>query len=145
MKYVEGVDQPTHYGGKDYPYQPIHVIQAWGLNFCVGTAVKYIGRAGKKPGESRLKDLEKAHWYLSREIEMERQSELKIVVDIRAEQRERINSVESKMDITNFYEDCSWCCSWCGSSGIVHQGEPDEKGCIKCNGTGQVMKEQVSE
>ena len=55
-----GVDQPPHYGGKDYPYQPIHVIEAWGLGFCLGTALKYIGRAGRKPGESRVKDLQKA-------------------------------------------------------------------------------------
>lgn len=137
QQYQEGVDQPQHYT-KD-GLQPIDVIEAWGLGFHLGTAVKYIGRAGKKPGESRLKDLEKAHWYLSRVVEMERQNELKMVVDIRAEQQERVRAVEGKMDIPDPYKDCSWC----GGSGIVHQGEPDEKGCIKCNGTGQVLK-QVS-
>lgn len=135
-QYQEGVDQPQHYT-KD-GLQPIDVIEAWGLGFHLGTTIKYIGRAGKKPGESRLKDLEKAHWYLSREIEMERQSELKIVVDIRAEQRERINSVVSKMDISDPYEDCPNC----DGRGIVG---PDEIGCYECRGFGQVMKQVPSE
>lgn len=77
IEYVEGVDQPPHYGGKDYPYQPIHVIEAWGLGFCLGTALKYIARAGRKPGESRVKDLQKAIWYINRELEQEHQKELK--------------------------------------------------------------------
>ncbi len=38
------------------------------LDFSSGNAVKYICRAGKKPGESALKDLQKARWYLDRRI-----------------------------------------------------------------------------
>lgn len=119
IKYVEGVDQPTHYGGKDYPYQPIHVIEAWGLNFCVGTAVKYIGRAGKKPGESYQKDLQKAIWYLKRELEEVANRELQHsnlngvnfeeqdgfvqarlpIEERRKEQQKRTVHVETKMDV----------------------------------------------
>ena len=76
-EYVEGVDQPAHYGGKDYPYQPWHVIEAWGLNFFTGTAVKYIGRAGKKPGESYTKDLQKAIRFLHRELEIVEEREVR--------------------------------------------------------------------
>lgn len=61
---VEAVDHPAHYGGGDNPYEAIKVIEAWGLNFHL--TVKYIARAGKKG--SRLRDLEKARWYLDREI-----------------------------------------------------------------------------
>lgn len=43
------VNHPPHYGGADNPYEAIKVIEAWGLGFCVGNAVKYIARAGKKP------------------------------------------------------------------------------------------------
>jgi len=131
-QYQEGVDQPQHY--TEHGLQPIQVIEAWGLGFLLGTTVKYIGRAGKKPGESRLKDLEKAHWYLSREIEMERQKELKFNVDIRAEQRERINFVETKMNIPDPYEECSNC----EGKGLVGRSEVV---CLTCDGTGQVFKE----
>lgn len=64
----EEVDHPAHYGGADDPYEAIKVIEAWGLGFCLGNAVKYIARAGKKSPDS-LTDLRKAAWYLNREIE----------------------------------------------------------------------------
>ena len=49
--------------------EPITVIESWGLGFHLGCAVKYIARAGKKDGAPIVQDLEKARWYLSREIE----------------------------------------------------------------------------
>lgn len=61
------IDHPPHYGGGDNPYEVIKVIEAWGLGFCLGNTVKYIGRAGKKG--PLLEDLQKAAWYLKREIE----------------------------------------------------------------------------
>lgn len=63
------VDHPAYYGGKDDPYEAIKVIDAWGLDFCLGNAVKYISRAGKKEPECLLQDLSKAKWYLEHEIE----------------------------------------------------------------------------
>lgn len=65
----EAVDHPSHYGGKDNPYEAIKVIEAWGLGFCLGNTVKYLARAGKKSFETELQDLEKARWYLDREIQ----------------------------------------------------------------------------
>ena len=62
------VDHPSHYGGKDNPYEAIKVIDALGLSFCLGNAFKYIARAGKKT-ESPIEDLEKAAWYINHEIE----------------------------------------------------------------------------
>ena len=62
----EAVDHPPHYGGADNPFEAIKVIEAWGLGFSLGNAVKYISRAGKKG--DRLEDLKKARWYLDREI-----------------------------------------------------------------------------
>lgn len=55
--------------------EPIEVIQNWDLNFCLGNVVKYVFRAGSKPGESRLKDLEKAKTYIEFEIESEEKKE----------------------------------------------------------------------
>ena len=65
---AEAIDHPAHYGGARNPYEAIKVIEAWDLGFCLGNVVKYISRAGKKPGEAMLKDLRKARWYLDREI-----------------------------------------------------------------------------
>lgn len=65
-KPAEKIDHPAHYGGKDDPYEAIKVIEAWGATFCGGNALKYICRAGKKPGASALEDLKKAKWYLAR-------------------------------------------------------------------------------
>lgn len=65
----ENVDHPRHYGGKDNPYEAIKVIEAWHLGFCLGNTIKYISRAGKKTSSLLLEDLEKARWYLDREIE----------------------------------------------------------------------------
>lgn len=60
----ERVNHPDHYGGADNPYEAIRVIEAWGLGFCLGNAVKYIARAGKKGSEAE--DIDKAIWYLKR-------------------------------------------------------------------------------
>jgi hypothetical protein len=36
--------------------------------FNVGSAIKYMWRAGLKPGEASVKDLKKAIWYINDEI-----------------------------------------------------------------------------
>lgn len=64
------INHPKHYGGENNPYEAIKVIEAWELGFNLGNAVKYISRAGKKG--SRKEDLEKAAWYLNREIQNEK-------------------------------------------------------------------------
>ena len=64
---IEMVDHPTHYGGKDNPYEAIKVIEAWGVGFNLGNTLKYISRAGKK--DDIIQDLEKALFYLDREIQ----------------------------------------------------------------------------
>lgn len=67
------VHNPSHYqsGG----IEVIDVIEAFGLGFHLGNVVKYVLRAGRK-GDA-LEDLEKAAWYLDREIDkLETQAEL---------------------------------------------------------------------
>ena len=63
----EAVNHPDHYGGGENLYEAIKVIEAWGLNFHLGNAVKYIARAGKKG--PAIEDLKKALWYLQRELD----------------------------------------------------------------------------
>lgn len=60
------INHPQHYGGKENPYEAIKVIEAWGLDFCLGNTVKYISRAGKK--DNTVQDLKKAIWYLERKV-----------------------------------------------------------------------------
>lgn len=63
----EAVDHPPHYGG-DTVYEHIKVVNAWGLNYQLGNATKYICRAGKKDQAKAVEDLKKAVWYLEAEI-----------------------------------------------------------------------------
>ena len=60
----ERVDHPAHYQTAT-GMEVIDVIEAFGLGFNLGNAIKYILRAGKK-GEFNV-DLDKAIWYLTRE------------------------------------------------------------------------------
>lgn len=62
------VNHPAHYGGASDPYEAIKVIEAWGASFNIGSALKYLCRAGKKG--ARLEDLRKARFYIAREIEL---------------------------------------------------------------------------
>jgi len=59
------VKHPSHYcdGRK---YEPKDVIRDWGLNFNLGSSVKYISRAGRK--DDILQDLSKAKEFLEFEI-----------------------------------------------------------------------------
>ena len=59
---------PDHYKG-DRKFEPIEVIEDWGLNYRLGNALKYIARNGRKPGEDAREGLKKAIWYLEREIQ----------------------------------------------------------------------------
>lgn len=65
----DNVDHPYHYGGNGNPYETINVIEAWNLGFCLGNAVKYISRAGKKSSDTEIEDLKKAIWYINRRIQ----------------------------------------------------------------------------
>lgn len=59
--------RPPHYRfGK---YEPVKVIQDWGLSFCLGNVIKYLARAGRKEGNTKLQDLEKEKQYIEFEIE----------------------------------------------------------------------------
>jgi hypothetical protein len=67
----ENVKNPKHYGGVENTYEAIKVIEAWELGFNLGNAIKYIARAGKKDPKKAIEDLQKAEWYIRRQIEIE--------------------------------------------------------------------------
>lgn len=58
---------PGHYTGFSNGAIPWDIAER--LNYNRGTALVYIARAGRKPGESALDDLRKARRYLDREID----------------------------------------------------------------------------
>jgi hypothetical protein len=65
MQKNDSVTNPSHYTR----FKGIEVIQLTEqLNFCRGNAVKYIARAGAKDSAKEIEDLEKAVWYVQREI-----------------------------------------------------------------------------
>lgn len=59
------VKRPEHYCFSKFG--PKDVIREWGLNFNLGSAVKYIARAGRK--DDIVQDLKKAREFLTFEIE----------------------------------------------------------------------------
>lgn len=74
-KTVEGADivsRPKYYN--DSKITPFDVIDDWKLDFYLGNAVKYIKRAGKKDGNSRLQDLTKIRTYIDEAIKREEAS-----------------------------------------------------------------------
>lgn len=60
----EMVNHPIHY---NVGIETIDYIESWEMNFNTGNVIKYTTRAGFK--ENQLEDLEKAKWYLEREIQ----------------------------------------------------------------------------
>lgn len=60
------VNRPAHY--TDGKIEVIEYIEDKKLGFCLGNAVKYISRAGKKDPAKEVEDLEKAVWYVQRRI-----------------------------------------------------------------------------
>lgn len=67
------VDHPQHYA--DTKIEVIDYIEDKNLGFCLGNAIKYISRAGRKGSaamdakQKAIQDLEKAIWYIKRRIE----------------------------------------------------------------------------
>lgn len=60
------VNHPSHYTH----YQGLEIIDLTEqMNFNKGNAVKYIARAGLKNPDTEIEDLEKARWYVDREID----------------------------------------------------------------------------
>lgn len=63
------VMHPDHYQGNGY--EVLDIIEDFELNFNLGNVLKYILRAGKKKSELKEEDLEKALFYLKRELEVD--------------------------------------------------------------------------
>lgn len=58
------VNHPKHYTNHPSGIEAIQITEH--MSFCLGNAMKYLWRADLKNG---IEDLEKAAWYIQREIE----------------------------------------------------------------------------
>lgn len=65
-KKLDLVNKPPHY--KTGGVETIDFIEAKDLNYRLGNVVKYVVRCGKKANSDPVQDLEKAAFYLNREI-----------------------------------------------------------------------------
>ena len=63
----DNVNHPSHY--TDGKIEVIDFIEDKKLGYHLGNAVKYICRAGKKDPAKEVEDLQKAAWYINREIQ----------------------------------------------------------------------------
>ena len=61
---TDNVNHPKHYTNHPSGVECITVTEH--MSFCLGNAIKYLWRADLKNG---IEDLEKARWYITREIE----------------------------------------------------------------------------
>jgi hypothetical protein len=76
-KQADEVNHPSHYNtGK---IEVIEFLEDQRLSFHRANAVKYIARAGKKSIETEFQDIQKAIWYLKRDLELLSAYEKKLI------------------------------------------------------------------
>lgn len=74
----DSVNHPKHYTSHPSGIECIEITKFY--DFCIGNVIKYLWRAGLKSeegmsdAEKELEDLEKARWYLDKEIEMKKKA-----------------------------------------------------------------------
>lgn len=61
---MDRINKPNHYNIGDI--EAIDFIDSWGLNFNLGNVIKYVIRCNYK--ENKVEDLQKAIYYIEREI-----------------------------------------------------------------------------
>ena len=64
---TDEINHPDHYLWHPSGIECITITEH--MNFCTGNAIKYIWRSGRKQNISAIIDLQKAIWYLNREID----------------------------------------------------------------------------
>jgi len=63
----DNINHPKHYTSHPSGVECIQITEH--MNFCLGNAMKYLWRAGLKENTSKYDDLNKALWYIERELE----------------------------------------------------------------------------
>lgn len=91
-------EQNSYYGSGEY--QPIDIIDYYHMDFNIANALKYVIRAGNKPGEPIMKDMDKAKDYLSNF-----EKHLKINARIMYELRGYYSVAENYIEYIDFVKD----------------------------------------
>jgi hypothetical protein len=71
---MDKINSPDHYKSDNNSFEVIDIIEFFNLNFHRGNVLKYLLRSGKKleagyaNHEKEIEDLQKAIWYLKREV-----------------------------------------------------------------------------
>ena len=65
MSNFDPVNRPAHYT-EGRVVEVIDLVEDWDLGFCLGNAIKYLGRAGRKDPKKTIEDYEKTIWYINR-------------------------------------------------------------------------------
>jgi hypothetical protein len=63
---VDNINHPSHYCEHPSGVECIEITQH--MDFCIGNAMKYLWRCGKK--DDSVQDLMKARWYIERKIKL---------------------------------------------------------------------------
>lgn len=90
------VYSPKHYTSHPSGIECIQIAEHMGFN--LGNALKYVWRADLK--NDALEDLEKARWYISREIELRTKQ-----VENTAKMKEQIDDHKKLLDDVKVYDD----------------------------------------
>jgi hypothetical protein len=64
---MDNINHPSYYA--DGKIEVIEFIEDKNFGYCLGNAIKYISRSGKKSKETEILDLQKAIWYINRRIQ----------------------------------------------------------------------------
>ncbi len=100
------VNHPSHY--TDGNIEVIDFIEDKGLGFCLGNAIKYISRAGKKYPDKEIEDLEKAVWYINRRIkELKKEKNEKEVnenICLFESEKDKLDSLGNSKEIVDEFE-----------------------------------------
>ena len=89
----EQVNHPSHY---NRGIEPIDIIECWRLNFSLGNVIKYVLRSPYKGRE--IEDLEKARWYIDREINRLKNEMVRRNIEECAHKASLMKNPESKGD-----------------------------------------------
>tara|TARA_B100000035_G_scaffold314186_1_gene329755 strand:+ start:4397 stop:4912 length:516 start_codon:yes stop_codon:yes gene_type:complete len=122
------INSPAHYA-EGRQFEPIAVIEDWDLNYRLGNALKYISRAGRKVDGKE--DLQKAIWYLQREIDSYVEPDSLQYEDVLEYYGQTTDQKEAWPDpYAEWVDDDNWECFWDDSLGPVEvslsQSEIDE-------------------
>lgn len=72
----ETVNSPLHYNHGKIEVKVFLEDQGFAEDFYIGNAIKYLCRAGKKPGVTAYEDFSKAQWYVNELVKLQKKKDV---------------------------------------------------------------------